>query len=67
MLHYPQTMKKAQEELDKVVGRDRLPEYDDTGSLPYLQALIKETMRYVRFILHTDPRLILTFRTGGGP
>ncbi|KAJ2919890.1 hypothetical protein MD484_g619, partial [Candolleomyces efflorescens] len=47
MLHYPQVMKKAQEELDRVVGRDRLPEYDDTSSLPYLQALIKETMRRV--------------------
>ncbi|KAJ2928070.1 hypothetical protein H1R20_g9024, partial [Candolleomyces eurysporus] len=46
MLHYPQVMKKAQEELDSVVGRDRLPEYDDAASLPYLQALIKETMRW---------------------
>lgn len=56
MLHYPQAMKKAQEEIDRVIGRDRLPEHDDEASLPYLQALIKETMRYAP----TSPRWIMT-------
>ncbi|KAG6887754.1 hypothetical protein C0995_013044 [Termitomyces sp. Mi166 len=45
MLHYPDAMKKAQAELDRVVGSDRMPEYGDKESLPYTNALIKETMR----------------------
>jgi cytochrome P450 len=51
MLHYPDTMAKGQAELDRVIGRDRLPEFDDMSSLPYLNALIKETMRW-RTIAH---------------
>ncbi|KAF6750546.1 cytochrome P450 [Ephemerocybe angulata] len=46
MLLYPEAMGKAQEEIDRVVGRDRLPEYDDSAALPYLHALIKEVMRW---------------------
>ncbi|KAH0583191.1 hypothetical protein H2248_011075 [Termitomyces sp. 'cryptogamus'] len=46
MLHFPDTMRKAQAELDRVVGSDRMPEYYDKESLPYTNALIKETMRW---------------------
>ncbi|KAG6815519.1 hypothetical protein H0H93_009598, partial [Arthromyces matolae] len=46
MLHFPDAMKKAQEELDRVVGSDRMPEFGDKDNLPYTNALIKETMRW---------------------
>lgn len=46
MLHYPHVQKKAQVELDAVVGHDRMPEYSDKESLPYLRALINEALRY---------------------
>ncbi|RPD53731.1 cytochrome P450 [Lentinus tigrinus ALCF2SS1-7] len=46
MLHYPDVMRKAQEELDRVVGQDRLPDYHDCENLPYLNALINETLRW---------------------
>ncbi|TFK18867.1 cytochrome P450 [Coprinopsis marcescibilis] len=46
MLIHPEAMRKAHEELDRVIGRDRLPEYDDRDSLPYVNALIKEIMRW---------------------
>lgn len=46
MLHYPNAMRLAQAELDRVVGRDRLPDFDDQPHLPYLNALIKEVMRW---------------------
>jgi hypothetical protein len=36
---------RIQEELDSVVGRDRLPTFDDEQSLPYLVAFIKEVTR----------------------
>ncbi|KDQ58000.1 hypothetical protein JAAARDRAFT_193485 [Jaapia argillacea MUCL 33604] len=46
MLHYPDVAKKAQEELDRVVGRDRMPEFRDEESLPFMRALIKENLRW---------------------
>ncbi|KAG6840197.1 hypothetical protein C0991_008279 [Blastosporella zonata] len=46
MIHFPEAMVKAQTELDRVVGGDRMPEFDDMENLPYINALIKETMRW---------------------
>ena len=46
MILAPETQQKAQEELDKVVSRDRLPELDDLDSLPYVNALCKEVLRW---------------------
>ncbi|KAJ9161964.1 Cytochrome P450 [Coniochaeta hoffmannii] len=46
MLYYPEELKKAQEEMDRVVGPDRLPQWDDEKDLPYLRAMIKETLRW---------------------
>jgi cytochrome P450 len=36
---------KAQEELKEVVGTDRLPDFLDKEKLPYVNALINETVR----------------------
>ena len=44
---HPQELKKAQEEMDRVVGRHRLPTIDDRPSLPYLNCLLKEVLRWV--------------------
>ncbi|KAJ8072218.1 hypothetical protein PM082_015776 [Marasmius tenuissimus] len=41
----PESQRKAQEEIDRVVGRERLPGLEDSDELPYIQALIKETHR----------------------
>ena len=46
MLLYPEVQKKAQEELARVVGPNRLPEFDDRPNLPYLEAVMKETLRW---------------------
>jgi cytochrome P450 len=46
MMSNPEAQRKAQEELDEKVGRDRLPDFSDKGDLPYLNALIKEVMRF---------------------
>lgn len=54
MLLYPETMHKAQDELDIVVGSDRLPGFGDHDSLPYVQALIKETIRLVYIYNYSD-------------
>ncbi|KAG1883945.1 cytochrome P450 [Suillus subluteus] len=38
MMLFPDVQKKAQAEIDAVVGPDRLPSYADQGSLPYIEA-----------------------------
>lgn len=39
---YPECAKLAQEELDRVIGQDRMPELEDISDLPYCMAYIKE-------------------------
>lgn len=37
---------KAQEELDRVVGRNRSPTWSDEENLPYIRAVVKEAFRW---------------------
>ena len=46
MLTYPEVQKRAQEELDAVVGPDRLPTLNDRPSLPYIEAMVRECLRW---------------------
>ncbi len=46
MVLHPEVQGKAQAELDIVVGPNRLPTFDDRQNLPYLGALILESMRW---------------------
>ncbi|KZT03202.1 cytochrome P450 [Laetiporus sulphureus 93-53] len=63
MVLYPDVYRKAQIEMDAVVGRSRLPNLDDRLVLPYLECVLKEVYRYVlaptrfpspEFILNAD-------------
>ncbi|KAL0378727.1 UNVERIFIED_CONTAM: Trimethyltridecatetraene synthase [Sesamum radiatum] len=45
ILKHPQTIEKAKEELDQVIGRDRWVEEKDHSQLPYIDAIIMESMR----------------------
>lgn len=45
VLTNPQVLKKAQEELDIHVGKDRNVDESDIANLVYLQAILKETLR----------------------
>ena len=46
MATHPEVQKKAQTEIDLVIGSDRLPEFEDRPSLPYLEAIYREVMRW---------------------
>jgi cytochrome P450 len=46
MTLFPDVQKKAQAEIDAVVGPDRLPSFVDRDSLPYIDALVKEVLRW---------------------
>ncbi|XP_047324986.1 flavonoid 3'-monooxygenase CYP75B137-like [Impatiens glandulifera] len=45
MMNYPHVMKKAQKELEVVVGIDNMVEESHLKILPYLYAIMKETLR----------------------
>ncbi|KAK7006163.1 cytochrome P450 [Favolaschia claudopus] len=42
----PSFIPKAQKELDSVVGSDRMPTFEDFDSLPYIRAVVSETLRW---------------------
>ncbi|KAL4075734.1 cytochrome P450 [Scleroderma citrinum] len=46
MTLFPEAQKKAQAEIDTVIGPDRLPTFADRDSLPYTEALAKEIVRW---------------------
>ncbi|KAF9225067.1 cytochrome P450 [Gyrodon lividus] len=46
MILYPHVQEKAQQEIDAVVGSERLPDFTDRPSLPYVEAVLRETLRW---------------------
>ena len=46
MAMYPDVQRKAQAELDRVVGLGHLPDFSDRNELPYMNALVKELHRW---------------------
>jgi hypothetical protein len=47
MLLFPDVQKKAREEIERVVGTDRLPNMDDERDLQYIRAISKESLRWM--------------------
>ncbi|OQE16233.1 hypothetical protein PENFLA_c028G11077 [Penicillium flavigenum] len=46
MALFPEAQHKAQQELDTVLGSNRLPQFRDRENLPYMDALVKEVLRW---------------------
>ncbi|KAF8184805.1 cytochrome P450 [Pholiota molesta] len=46
MLLHPEAQRRAQAELDAVVGADRLPTIEDRGKMPFVEAIFKESLRW---------------------
>lgn len=45
LINNPKVLEKAKEEIDKVIGNERLVQESDAPNLPYIQAIIKEALR----------------------
>ncbi|KAK5212184.1 hypothetical protein LTR41_002426 [Exophiala xenobiotica] len=41
-----EVQQRAHEELDRVIGKDRTPTFEDEENLPYIRAMVKELMRW---------------------
>ncbi|MPC33290.1 Cytochrome P450 2D15 [Portunus trituberculatus] len=57
MTKHPHVQRRVQEELDEVVGRDRLPSFSDMERLPYVQATIHEALRILNLIKLSLPHM----------
>nr|XP_023880632.1 flavonoid 3'-monooxygenase-like [Quercus suber] len=59
LMKQPHLIKKATEELDRIIGRDRWVEEKDIPQLPYIDAIMKETMRKHPVAVLLAPHLAL--------
>ena len=46
MVLFPEVKKKAQAEVDSIVGSQRLPTFADKEEMPYVFAVMNETLRW---------------------
>ncbi|KAG1826008.1 cytochrome P450, partial [Suillus subaureus] len=60
MVLNPEVQAKAQAEIDRVVGKNRLPDFDDRPALPYLEAVLRETLRWHPVIPMSVPHATTT-------
>lgn len=55
MVHHLECLKRAQQEIDAVVGTERFPTIDDREQLPYMTCMVHETFRYVSVSIYIAP------------
>ena len=63
---HPEIQHRAQAEVDSVVGKARLPGVEHRDHLPYLQAIVKEVLRFHPVAPTGLPHLMATDATCAG-
>ncbi|KAL4933416.1 cytochrome P450 [Aspergillus undulatus] len=58
MLENPNAMKRAQEDVDRVCGKDRSPTADDLDNLPYIEACMHEILRWRPVVAGGIPHML---------
>jgi len=46
MVLFPDVQNKAQDELDRIIGGNRLPSFAEKSSLPYISCIVSECLRW---------------------
>lgn len=59
MILFPEVQKKAQEEIDRVVGPDRMPIMEDSPDMPYIRACVKESLRWMPTVIMGVPHSVI--------
>ena len=65
LLNYPEYIATIQNEIDEVVGKDRVPEEGDQSKMPFCRAFIYEILRYISHATLGLPHLARTDYTLG--
>lgn len=52
MIMFPEVQRVAQQEIEQVVGTQRLPEWEDSTRLPYVMAVVRESIRCKKPFFH---------------
>ncbi|XP_063583520.1 cytochrome P450 2C19 isoform X4 [Pongo abelii] len=58
LLKHPEVTAKVQEEIERVVGRNRSPCMQDRGHMPYTDAVVHEVQRYIDLIPTNLPHAV---------
>ncbi|XP_008072766.1 cytochrome P450 2C18-like isoform X3 [Carlito syrichta] len=58
LLKHPEVTAKVQEEIDRVIGRDRSPCMQDRSRMPYTDAMVHEVQRYIDLIPNSLPHAV---------
>ncbi|KAM8911926.1 cytochrome P450 2C23-like [Lycaon pictus] len=58
LLKHPEVEGKIHEEIDRVVGRDRVPCMNDRAQMPYTDAVVHEVQRYINLIPSNLPHAV---------
>ena len=57
-VNFPAVQKRVQEEIDRVVGRSRIPSLTDKEELPYTNAFIYEVLRHANITPFSGSRTL---------
>ena len=60
-VNFPAVQKRVQEEIDRVVGRSRIPSLTDKEELPYTNAFIYEVLRHANITPFSGSKNAVTF------
>ncbi|XP_078001455.1 cytochrome P450 2D6-like [Glandiceps talaboti] len=66
LVNYPDVQVKVQNELDDVIGQNRLPLLSDKSHLPYCEAVIREVLRFRTVVPITIPHSTTCDTSVGG-
>ncbi|XP_040848352.1 cytochrome P450 2C30-like isoform X4 [Ochotona curzoniae] len=58
LMKYPEVAVKIQQEIERVIGRDRSPCMQDRSRMPYTDAVVHEIQRYIDLVPNNVPRSV---------